>query len=88
MGDGNFHPAVLTDNRNKEHYERALKCVDEIIEIALNLGGVPFRRARHRAGKAAFPEKSHGPGSNRDDEKIKALIDPKNTLNPGKIWEE
>ncbi len=38
VGDGNFHPAVLTDNRDKEHFERALKCVDEIIEIALSWG--------------------------------------------------
>ena len=37
-GDGNLHPAILTDVDNKEHYERALKAMDEIIEGAVELG--------------------------------------------------
>ncbi len=88
VGDGNFHPAVLTDNRNKEHYERALKCVDEIIEIALNLGGV--LSGEHGIGleKQRFLKKAMDPAAIDMMRKIKALIDPRNTLNPGKIWEE
>ncbi len=39
-GDGNLHPSVLTDVKNKEHYESAVKAVDEIIEAAVELGGV------------------------------------------------
>ena len=39
-GDGNLHPAVLTDPKNKDHYERALKAMDGIIEDAVELGGV------------------------------------------------
>ena len=39
-GDGNLHPSVLTDAKNKEHYERAVKAIDEIIEAAVELGGV------------------------------------------------
>jgi glycolate oxidase len=87
-GDGNFHPAVLTDSRDKEHYQRALKCVDEIIEIALKLGGV--LSGEHGIGleKQRFLKKAMDPLAIETMRKIKDLLDPKHTLNPGKIWEE
>jgi len=87
VGDGNFHPAVLTDIRNKEHYERSLKCVDEIIEIALKLGGV--LSGEHGIGleKQRFLKKAMDPAAIEIMKKMKALLDPKGILNPGKIWE-
>jgi glycolate oxidase len=88
VGDGNFHPAVLTDNRDKDHYERALKCVDEIIEIALKLGGV--LSGEHGIGleKQRFLKKAMDPAAIEIMKNIKSLLDTKNILNPGKIWEE
>ncbi len=88
VGDGNFHPAVLTDSRDKEHYERALKCVDEIIEIALKLGGV--LSGEHGIGleKQRFLKKAMDPLSIEMMKKIKDILDPNHILNPGKIWEE
>jgi len=88
VGDGNFHPAVLTDNRNKEHYARALQCVDEIIEIALKLGGV--LSGEHGIGleKQRFLKKAMDPAAIEIMKKTKALLDPQGILNPGKIWEE
>jgi glycolate oxidase len=88
VGDGNFHPAVLTDSRNKEHYQRALKCVDEVIEIALKLGGV--LSGEHGIGleKQRFLKKAMDPAAIEMMRGIKDLLDPKHTLNPGKIWEE
>ena len=49
--DGNLHPSVLTDVKNKEHYDRAMKAVDEIIEGGGGIGWCPFRRTRNRVGK-------------------------------------
>jgi glycolate oxidase len=87
VGDGNFHPAVLTDSRDKEHYQRAIKCVDEVIEIALKLGGV--LSGEHGIGleKARFLKKAMDPAAITMMRGIKDLLDPKHTLNPGKIWE-
>ncbi len=87
VGDGNFHPAVLTDSRDKEHYQRALKCVDEVIEIALKLGGV--LSGEHGIGleKARFLKKAMDPAAIEIMKGIKDLLDPKHILNPGKIWE-
>jgi glycolate oxidase len=88
VGDGNFHPAVLTDNRDKDHYQRALKCVDELIEIALKLGGV--LSGEHGIGleKQRFFKKAMDPAAIVIMKNIKSLLDPNNILNPGKIWEE
>ncbi|MFH1646320.1 MAG: FAD-linked oxidase C-terminal domain-containing protein [Chloroflexota bacterium] len=88
VGDGNFHPAVLTDNRDREHFARALKCVDDIIEIALSLGGV--LSGEHGIGleKQRFLKKAMDPAAIEIMKKIKDVLDPHHILNPGKIWEE
>ena len=88
VGDGNFHPAVLTDSRDKEHYQRALKCVDEVIEIALKLGGVISGEHGIGLEKQRFLKKAMDPLAIEMMKRIKDLLDPKHTLNPGKIWEE
>jgi glycolate oxidase len=88
IGDGNFHPVVLTDNRDKEHYARALACVDDIIEIALSLGGV--LSGEHGIGleKQRFLKKAMDPAAIEIMKKIKDVLDPHHILNPGKIWED
>ncbi len=88
VGDGNFHPVVLTDSRNKEHYNRSLKCVEEIIEIALSLGGV--LSGEHGIGleKQRFLKKAMDPAAIEIMKSIKDVLDPNHILNPGKIWEE
>jgi len=88
IGDGNFHPVVLTDSRDEEHYNRALKCIDEVIEIALSLGGV--LSGEHGIGleKQRFLKKAMDPLAIEIMKKIKDVLDPNHILNPGKIWEE
>ena len=46
-------------------------------------GGCAFRRARHRAGEAAFPEEGHGPGRHRDYEEDKGCPRPPPHPQPG-----
>jgi len=86
-GDGNLHPSVLTDIKNKEHYERAIKAIDEIIEAAVELGGV--LSGEHGIGleKAKFFRKVTDPVVVKMMQDIKALFDPNNIMNPGKIWD-
>jgi len=86
-GDGNLHPSVLTDIKNKEHFERAEKAVDGIIEAALELGGV--LSGEHGIGleKQKFFRRALGPTVTNLMKNIKALIDPNNIMNPGKIWD-
>ena len=88
VGDGNFHPVVLTDIRDKEHYERAMKCVDEVIESALELGGV--LSGEHGIGleKQRFLKQAMDPLAIDIMRQVKDILDPRHILNPGKIWEE
>ncbi len=88
VGDGNFHPVVLTDSRDKEYYQRALKCVDEIISAALSLGGV--LSGEHGIGleKRRFLKQAMDPAAIDIMKQIKDVLDPRHILNPGKIWEE
>ncbi len=88
IGDGNFHPVVLTDSRDKQHFIRAHQCVDEIIEIALSLGGVISGEHGIGLEKKRFLKKAMDPTAIEIMRKIKDVLDPANILNPGKIWEE
>jgi len=86
-GDGNLHPSILTDQRDKEHFGRALNAVDEIVETALALGGV--LSGEHGVGleKQRFLKRAMDPVAIEIMKKIKGILDPNNILNPGKIWE-
>jgi glycolate oxidase len=85
-GDGNLHPSILTDIKNKEAYQRALKGMDEIIESAVELGGV--LSGEHGIGleKQKFFRRTIDPAVINIMKGIKQLIDPNNIMNPGKIW--
>lgn len=86
-GDGNLHPCVLTNIKDKEHFSRAEKAVEEIIQSALELGGV--LSGEHGIGleKQRFFRRALGSDVTNLMKNIKALIDPNNIMNPGKIWD-
>ncbi len=85
-GDGNLHPSVGTDYRNKEHFAKAMDTIDKIINAALDLGGV--LSGEHGVGldKQRFLKKAMDPAAIRLMKDIKKLLDPNNIVNPGKIW--
>jgi glycolate oxidase len=87
-GDGNLHPAVATDARDKEHFARAMAAIDQIITAAMDLGGV--LSGEHGVGldKQRFLKRAMDPAALKLMKQIKALLDPNNIVNPGKIWEE
>jgi len=86
-GDGNLHPSVLTDIKDSQHFARAEKAVEGIIEAALELGGV--LSGEHGIGleKQRFFRRALGPTVTDLMKNIKSLIDPNNIMNPGKIWD-
>lgn len=38
-GDGNLHPSILCDKRDKEEFSRVERAVDDLFNVALELGG-------------------------------------------------
>ena len=87
-GDGNLHPSILTDKNDKEHFQRAEAALDKIFAAALELGGV--LSGEHGIGleKKRFLSQAMSPEAIQLLKQIKGVFDPKNILNPGKIWED
>jgi len=87
-GDGNLHPSVMTDEKDPEHFAKAQKAVDEIIEAAVEFGGV--LSGEHGIGleKQKFMRRTQEPMFIEIMKQIKDIFDPNGILNPGKIWED
>ncbi len=87
-GDGNLHPTILTDRRNKEEWKRVEEAVKEIFGKALALGGTLSGEHGIGLAKSGFLKDEIGAGALLFSKNIKSALDPKNILNPGKITGE
>ena len=87
-GDGNLHPTLICDERDREEMERVEKAIDEIFESAIKLNGT--LSGEHGIGLAKKKYLKMEFGDNGVDvmHSVKKALDPKNLLNPGKIFEE
>ncbi|NLS91938.1 MAG: FAD-binding protein [Planctomycetaceae bacterium] len=87
-GDGNLHPSVMTDAKDPAHFQKAQRAVDEIIEAAVEFGGV--LSGEHGIGleKQKFMRRTQDPIFIDLMRNIKDIFDPNGILNPGKIWED
>ncbi|GLI35650.1 FAD-binding oxidoreductase [Desulforhabdus amnigena] len=84
-GDGNLHPTILTDKRNKEEWHRVEAAIDAIFDKALGLGGTLSGEHGIGMAKSRYLEKETSKGTILFSRRIKAALDPKGILNPGKI---
>ncbi|MDZ7667514.1 MAG: FAD-linked oxidase C-terminal domain-containing protein [Desulfotignum sp.] len=84
-GDGNLHPTILTDRRNKEEFHRVEQAIEEIFDKALAMGGTLSGEHGTGIAKAPFLEKEAGYSSILFSRQLRAALDPRNILNPGKI---
>ncbi|BBD10017.1 FAD-binding oxidoreductase [Desulfovibrio ferrophilus] len=84
-GDGNLHPTILCDKRDKEEFHRVEEAVDEIFDVALSLKGTLSGEHGIGLAKSKWLEKETSPATIAYAKALKAAIDPKGILNPGKI---
>lgn len=84
-GDGNLHPTILTDERNKEEMERVHKAVDEIFAVALELGGTLSGEHGIGIAKIKYLEQEFGAAGVEAMKAVKRALDPDNIFNPGKV---
>lgn len=84
-GDGNLHPTLLADPSDAELMERARAATEDIFRAALALGGT--LSGEHGIGcvKARFLEWELDDGALDITHRIKAALDPRHILNPGKF---
>jgi glycolate oxidase len=85
-GDGNTHPIVVFDRGDPAARERAYLAFNEIMQLAIRLGGtITGEHGVGRAKKAALPAQL-GPDVMALSHKIKNALDPLGILNPGAIF--
>jgi len=87
-GDGNLHPLILFDERNKEETSRVHKAASEILKVCADVGGTIS--GEHGIGLEKLKEMLFI-FSEKDIEMmrhIKQAFDPDNMWNPGKVIPE
>ena len=84
-GDGNLHPTILTDKRDKAEWERVEKGIDMIFDRALALGGTLSGEHGIGLAKSKYLEQETSRATLEYSRRMKSVLDPKGILNPGKI---
>ncbi|AKU90983.1 FAD-binding oxidoreductase [Vulgatibacter incomptus] len=83
-GDGNLHANVLFDR--EEERPRVNACVDDVIRVALDLGGTITGEHGVGLAKRDFLPLEQGEGLIGLQRALKGVFDPLGILNPGKIF--
>ncbi len=85
-GDGNLHCLILGALGDPDLWESIHAANGEIVEVALALGGTASGEHGVGVGKKHFLALEHGGGLDLM-RRMKATLDPKGILNPGKIFD-
>jgi glycolate oxidase len=88
VGDGNMHPNYMVDKRNKDEMERVEKACAEVAKAALEMGGVVSGEHGVGIAKAQYAMWQLGDLYVDYMKALKKVFDPKNLMNPGKLWIE
>ncbi|MFD2753576.1 FAD-binding oxidoreductase [Comamonas terrae] len=86
VGDGNFHFGYLIDPDSEDERTRAEQLNSQLVQRAIALGGTCT--GEHGVGihKQGFLREEAGDGAVQMMRAIKQALDPRNILNPGKIF--
>ncbi|MBT3596279.1 MAG: FAD-binding protein [Verrucomicrobia bacterium] len=87
MGDGNLHPTFLTDERNTDEMHRIEEAFEDIFKEAIRLGGTITGEHGIGIAKKKFLPDFAGQTQMRILKEVRKVLDPKGTLNPGKIFD-
>ncbi len=85
-GDGNLHINVMTDERDAGHYARALEMVRDIFRKTVEFGGTISGEHGIGISKADYVGLEIEPPVLEMMKDIKRVFDPRNIMNPGKIF--
>jgi glycolate oxidase len=85
-GDGNLHPNILFDLRDKGALERVEEAGEHMLRAVVDSGGT--LSGEHGIGieKNAFMPWIYGPDDLQAMQRVKSVLDPAGRLNPGKIF--
>lgn len=86
VGDGNFHFGYLIDPDNGDERTRAEQLNQQLVQRAIALGGTCTGEHGIGVHKQGFLREEAGDGAVQMMRAIKQALDPRNILNPGKIF--
>ena len=84
-GDGNLHPTILTDKRDRLEWKRVEAAIDDIFEKALALNGTLSGEHGTGIAKSRYLKDEVGQGTILWSKRMKTALDPNRIFNPGKI---
>jgi len=86
VGDGNMHVNIMIDDANPDERVRSENVKRRVFELAVEMGGTIS--GEHGIGimKSAFLPLALQPEAIAAMKKVKNALDPRNILNPGKIF--
>ncbi|MFT7643200.1 MAG: glycolate oxidase [Pirellulaceae bacterium] len=84
-GDGNLHPILLFDERDKSQVERVLSASGEILQQCLDLGGSVTGEHGIGVEKVAFMEKMFTQDDLAAMTRLRIAFNPENQLSPDKM---
>ncbi len=84
-GDGNLHPLILFDERDKSEHERVEKAASEILKICADAGGTISGEHGIGMEKIKSMPLIFSEADLEAMQKVKKAFDPEDILNPGKI---
>lgn len=87
VGDGNFHESVLYDKTNAEEKKKVEDCLHAMVDRALEMEGTCTGEHGVGLGKKASLKQELGNGPINMMRGIKAALDPRWLMNPGKIFD-
>ena len=82
-GDGNLHPLIMTDLRDREEMARVDQAMEELYEAAIGMGGTLSGEHGIGIAKDRFMGMEFNQASIDLMRGIKRVFDPNNILNPG-----
>lgn len=86
VADGNFHVHIMYDPDDPAQRERAAAAVHSLMECVVNLGGAISGEHGIGIAKSAFLPIQHSNAEIKAMRAIKDALDPKNILNPHKMF--
>jgi len=87
-GDGNIHVNIMTDDNASQEREKGLAARKALFKRVLQINGTLSGEHGVGISKSDFIELELAPCSINIMRSLKTLFDPKNILNPGKIFPE
>lgn len=85
VGDGNFHTIILVDPDDARELDEVRGFNQRLVERALAAGGTCTGEHGIGTGKIGYLEAELGPAVDVM-RRLKSVLDPKNIMNPGKIF--